>query len=164
MKSNQGYFTFLMMIVSVLLASMAARAQSPIEVTCRAKAKEAALQIYQGCMTDSRAAQIQSLREGYRSELATVKAKYEGMLKELKVKDTKQVSQQKAIQAPARIGQPETPVKGVAKTLPPKRFDNGPALPVQSSTEDLTAVATPPVEMAGVNDPDLAELEDGSGF
>ncbi|HRO68597.1 MAG TPA: hypothetical protein PL182_13580, partial [Pseudobdellovibrionaceae bacterium] len=173
MKAHQKYFAFVMMVLSVMLASMAARAQNEMDLSCRAKAKETALEIYQGCMTESRALKIKTIRDGYRSEMASVKAKYESMLKDMKGTEaaakaataptpttvTKAAPALKAVR-PARA---EQPVSGIAKTLPAKQFDNGPALPIQNATSDLTVVPTPEVEMAGVTNPDLKEIGDESG-
>ncbi|MBX3040794.1 MAG: hypothetical protein KF789_08830 [Bdellovibrionaceae bacterium] len=178
MKAHQKYFAFIMMVLSVMLASMAARAQNEMELSCRSKAKETALEVYQGCMTESRALQIKAIRDGYRSEMATVKAKYEGMLKDMKGAETAVKAAPATATKPStvtkttsaapvvatRAGRAEQPVAGIAKTLPAKQFDNGPALPVQNNTADLTVVPTPEVEMAGVNSPDLKEVGDESGF
>lgn len=124
MKAHQIYFAVVMMVLSVMLASMTAWAQADLELTCRAKAKEVALEFYQGCMTEGRTQKINSIREEYKSELSALKSKYEGMLKEMKTTD-------KAALAPKKT---ETPTKGVARQLPAKTVDNGPALPIQSES------------------------------
>lgn len=68
---------------SVLLLSTSVFAQSEYEVTCRAQAKEIALQTYQTCVTEGRQARIKEIRDSYKGELAEVKAKYEKLLQEM---------------------------------------------------------------------------------
>ncbi len=177
MKANQKYFALVMMVLSVMLASMAARAQNEMELSCRAKAKETALEVYQGCMTEARTQKLKTIREDYRSEMTALKAKYDGMLQEMKAtpsvvsKNPTQTAvtnaSPKASATPVigtRSGRAEQPVNGIAKSLPAKQFDNGPAQPIQQKTTDLTVVPTPPVDMAGVSAPDMKEVEDQSGF
>lgn len=140
MKAREKYFAFVMMILSVILASKAARAQSEMEMTCRSKAKIEALEIYQGCMSEARTQKINTIRESYRAEIGALKAKYDEMLKELKPTDggkaaSPEVSATKMPpMSSGSLGKAEIPTKGVPSTLPAKKFDNGPALPVQTET------------------------------
>lgn len=66
------------------LSPFAALAQgSSAELTCRAQAKEMAMQTYSNCMTTARNQQVEDIRKNYKKELQAVKQKYEGELKKL---------------------------------------------------------------------------------
>lgn len=151
-----------MMMVSILLASMASKAESEVELTCRAKAKEVALQTYQSCASESRVTRLKEIRAGYKNELAEVKAKYDRMLKEMgpatgaptagalpAASPTKPSRVAKAPRmtmsppvAPSRLGRSERPTSGIARKLPAKQNDNGPALPVSSASDSDSVVTT----------------------
>lgn len=67
-----------------MISPVVVMAQSPsAELTCRAQAKEVALQAYSNCMTTARNQQVDDIRKNYKKELQAVKAKYEGELKKL---------------------------------------------------------------------------------
>ncbi|MBX2986648.1 MAG: hypothetical protein KF802_02015 [Bdellovibrionaceae bacterium] len=177
-KQNK-YFLMLMMIVSVMLASMAAKAQTEIEMSCRAKAKEVALQAYEGCVTETRATRLQEIRDGYKSEMADVKAKYDRMMQEISPSSEAPAEKPGAKSggkaAPTRSVQnkgaaknyvPETPVIGMAKKLPAKQNNNGPARPMNSVDEIPQAVVVPRSASETVTLPESGDLskQDTSGF
>lgn len=158
-QSQNHFFLVVMMMVSILLASMASKAETETEVTCRAKAKEVALQTYQNCASDNRVSRLKEIRDGYKNELAEVKAKYDRMLKEMGPSGTTtpQAQSPMPIKAPRvaktprmtmtpsvpnRIGRAERPVSGVARKLPAKQNDNGPALPIQSLSDSDSMVTS----------------------
>ncbi|UOF01831.1 hypothetical protein [Bdellovibrio reynosensis] len=112
---------------STVLFSVSAISQTSAEVTCRAQAKEAAVQTYSSCITTARANQVEEIRKSYKEELAALKAKYD---KELK----KMSGAAKAEKSVVRTSQASRPVKGIAKSLPTK----------SASTVDIQEVETVP--------------------
>lgn len=57
--------------------------QSSAELTCRAQAKDLAMQTYSSCMTQARNNQVEEIRKNYQKELTALKTKYDGKLKTL---------------------------------------------------------------------------------
>lgn len=92
---------------ATVLFSANAFTQTSAEVTCRAQAKEAAVQTYSTCITEARNNKVDEIRKNYQKELTDLKAKYD---KELK----KMGAGQKQTQ------QNPKPLKGIAKDLPKK--------------------------------------------
>lgn len=94
-----------------------AHAQTSAEVTCRAKAKEIAIQTYSSCVTEVRNSQVQSIRSDYQKELADLKQKYDRKIQKVAPAKNNNVT----IKSKAGVSSPR-PVKGIAKDLP-KRVD-----------------------------------------
>lgn len=151
------------MLASYLLAAQTARAQNDIELSCRAKAKEVAVEAYTGCVSEGRKARLSDIRSNYKAEVASVKAKYDQMLKEMApptsaaapaapVKKAKAAANKPA----AKPGRAETPVSGVAKTLPAKQNDNGPALPMGYESDEATVMTSDSAEITP--DPEMVEV------
>jgi hypothetical protein len=154
-------FAGAMLVVSLMLASMASKAQNSIELSCRAKAKEVAIQAYDGCVTEARTTKLIEIRDGYKSEMSEVKSKYDRMLKELKGEAPAAPAASKASTGamnaapakkaaktakatkilPAKAGRAERPTAGIAQKLPAKMNDNGPALPIQNISEEMPVIA-----------------------
>lgn len=57
--------------------------QSSAELTCRAQAKDLAMQTYSSCMTQARNNQVEEIRKNYQKELTALKTKYDSKLKTL---------------------------------------------------------------------------------
>lgn len=131
------------MAASYLLAAQTVRAQSDIELTCRSKAKEVAVETYTGCVSEGRKARLSEIRSNYKAEVATVKAKYDQMLKDMSASGSAKAApakKAKAATAPARTGRAEKPTAGVARSLPAKQNDNGPALPIATESDEQAVV------------------------
>lgn len=106
MKTIAAFFT-------LILVSGNTYAQTSAEVTCRAKAKEIAIQTYSSCVTEVRNSQVQNIRSDYQKELAELKQKYDQKIQ--KVAPSKKSGM--TVKATAAVSSPR-PVKGVAKDLP----------------------------------------------
>ena len=116
---------------ATILFSANGFSQSSAEVTCRARAKEMAVQTYATCITEERTSKVEEIRKSYQKELADLKAKYDTELK--KMAGPKALP--KAAPAPA-----PKPVKGVAQTLPKKTPSNTEPAPVQNVSEGTKVV------------------------
>ncbi|MGZ3772231.1 MAG: hypothetical protein ACXVCY_00055 [Pseudobdellovibrionaceae bacterium] len=57
--------------------------QTSAELTCRAQAKELAMQTYSNCITQARNHQIEEVRKNYQKELSNLKVKYDNELKKI---------------------------------------------------------------------------------
>jgi len=127
--------TIFSFFATILFTANAFSQTSSAEVTCRAQAKEQAVQIYSSCITEVRSAQVEHIRAEYQKELAALKNKYDSELK--KVAGAKKVSKaQLAKEAKAAI----KANKGtVAQTLPEKTNRNE-ATPVQSVSDETKVV------------------------
>lgn len=121
---------------AIIFFSSAALPQTAAEVTCRAQAKEVALQTYSSCITEARNSQVDEIRKSYQKDLADLKAKYDQELKKMA--------------APGKSGRPSgaalksapapVPVKGVAKQLPGKTPVMTEAPSVQTVSEGTKVV------------------------
>lgn len=90
--------------------------QSSAELTCRAQAKEIALQTYSSCITEARNNKVEEIRKNYQKAVSDAKARAEKELKELKGSNTPKATKNETVTvSQARAPRP---VKGVAKTLP----------------------------------------------
>jgi hypothetical protein len=152
------------MAASYLLAAQTVRAQSDIELSCRAKAKEVAVEAYTGCVSEGRKARLSEIRTSYKAEVASVKAKYDQMLKDMGTPNAsaKAAPAKKAkAAAPTRMGRAEKPTTGVAKSLPAKQNDNGPALPLTGESDEqavVTVDASEGQDPATTPDPEMVEV------
>lgn len=123
----------------ITVTGLIAQAQSSAELTCKAQAKEIAVQTYSNCMTEARNGQIDQIRKNYKEELSALKAKYDSELKRLSDSGGSTVST-KSKKAKTSVSVQEvqnTPApratKGIAKQLP-TRSATREAAPVQSVT------------------------------
>lgn len=152
-----------LVITSFMLLSSVVWAQtqeSSADLTCRAKAKEVALQTYSLCMSDHKSKQTEALRKAYEEEALKLKAQYEAEIAKLQA--TAEATNNKAepasapstatTVAPAPIAAPvPTPAltiplldkkqktepaanKGVSKVLPAKKVKTQ-YLPIQTIIE-----------------------------
>lgn len=69
--------------VSVLLFSQVSSAQAVIELSCKAKAKEIALQTYDTCVSEKKQAHIDQIRQEYQDKLNELKKQYDTELKKM---------------------------------------------------------------------------------
>lgn len=118
--------------------SLSALPQTSAELTCRAQAKEAALQTYSSCITEARNSQVDEIRKNYQKELSDLKAKYDHELKKMGSGASK-----KARTAPtAKVQKTPVATKGIAKQLPAKApVASDDAMPVQTISEGTKVVA-----------------------
>ncbi|NUN06681.1 MAG: hypothetical protein HUU57_13080 [Bdellovibrio sp.] len=119
-----------------ILVSTNAFTQTSAELTCRAQAKEIAMQTYSSCITQARNSHVEEVRKNYQKELADLKSKYD--------KELKKLSGSKAQAPAAKIKQTPAsrPVKGIAKELPGKAsVSSTDAAPVQTVTEGTKVVS-----------------------
>jgi hypothetical protein len=133
----------------ILVFKVKAFGQTSYELQCKAQAKELALQTYQTCVTENRQAQIESVRQEYQQKLMELKEHYNQELKKAGGKngsDEGATVNLKSNKKTAKKGKPEKGKKGVAKILPKKQNDNGPALPTQIVTDEPPVVPAPVYE------------------
>lgn len=123
-----------------VLFSTNAYTQTSAELTCRAQAKEVAMQTYSSCITQARNSHVEEVRKNYQKELADLKSKYDKELKKLggnKATASTAMPPTKIKQTPA-----SRPVKGIAKELPSKApVSSSDAAPVQTVTEGTKVVS-----------------------
>ena len=84
--SNKRGIMKTLVLTSLMLLSSVALAQtqeSSADLTCRAKAKEVALQTYSLCMSDHKSKQTEALRKAYEEEALKLKAQYESEIAKL---------------------------------------------------------------------------------
>ncbi|GEM_PF-1623032 len=135
---------------ALILFSGNASAQTSAEVTCRAKAKEIAIQTYSSCVTEVRNSQVQSIRTDYQKELADLKQKYDRKIQKVAPAKNNNVT----IKTKAVVSSPR-PVKGVAKELP-KRADTSAQTGTVSPADEIE-VAT--VTVSGSDSDSVIERE-----
>lgn len=83
--------------------------QTSAELTCRAQAKELAMQTYSNCITQTRNQQVDEIRKNYQKELSSLKTKYDNELKKIGGGKTGKTTRSTS-----------APTKEVIKTLPLK--------------------------------------------
>ena len=150
------------LILALTMFATKTFAETEIELTCRAKAKEIAVETYNGCVTDARQSRIQEIREEYKTKLAEMKNHYDTELKKIAggktgkgTKAEKPAKAEKAVPA-ARSVRAEKPTQGVVKALPAKQNDNGPALPVQTVSEEPSKVVSQ--TQSNTDDPEIIDI------
>lgn len=170
MKKQNYFFPLLMLALSLVLAEKAAHAAGgPIDVMCRNKAKELAVQTYQTCVTEERASRLTDLKSRYKARMSEVKDEFQRELNEINGK-TPQATATEPAKAPTavkpaakakpvRAGRAEKPVTGVAKSLPAKQNDNGPALSMDAEPEVQTVVAAPSDDTSAA-EPEIVEIQE----
>ncbi len=80
-KSIRLFFTIIVVLYAYTQSVSAASTGSSTDLLCRNKAKEIAAETYKSCITESKQAQVSSLRDEYKAELAEVKNRYDEKLK-----------------------------------------------------------------------------------
>lgn len=133
------YMKTILTFFAIILFTNPSFSQSSAEVTCRAQAKEVAVQTYASCITQARASQVDDIRKSYQKELADLKQKYDSELK--KVSGNQKSAKSSAVKAKAPRA-----TKGVAKELPTKEAAVIDATPVQTVSEGTKVVAVAPEE------------------
>ncbi len=89
-KSNLAALTLtILSLVSVNSYSAQIKSLNEIEVSCRSKAKEEAANIFKGCMSENKSAQIELIKKDYQDRLKAIKDNYEKELKKLSSKTAK---------------------------------------------------------------------------
>ena len=116
-------------------------AQSSVELTCRAQAKELALQTYSSCVTEARNNRVEEIRKNYQKELAELKSKYDKELKKMGGSASASTT------------------KGVTKALPTKAPRSIEATPIQNNS--ISAQKVIPFESEETSS-DSAEVDDSS--
>lgn len=131
---------------ATILFAANAFTQTSAEVTCRAQAKEIAMQTYSSCVTDARNKQVDEIRKNYQKELSDLKSKYDKELKKMG-SGTAAAGKKSKNSAPtvkevkeARAAAPK-PVKGIAKELPSKAPSVEATPSVQTVSEGTKVVA-----------------------
>ncbi len=76
-------------LVSVNSIAAQIKSLNEIEVSCRFKAKEEAANIFKGCMSENKSAQIELIKRDYQDRLKAIKDNYEKELKKLSSKSAK---------------------------------------------------------------------------
>ncbi len=133
--------------------------QTSQELTCKAQAKEVALQTYQGCVTEARKGQMDSIRKEYSAKLTELKEHYNKELKKAAgkeagkeaAKETNEESnsteegsiQLKPSKKAAKTSmnmKMEKGTKGLARMLPKKQSKTVAAMPVNTVSDDVKVV------------------------
>ena len=139
----------------ILVFGFKAYGQTSQELSCKAQAKEVALQTYQSCVTEARKDQIDSLRKEYSAKLSELKEHYNNELRKAAGKEAaKEASEEsnseeatiqlKPSKKPAKTSQnlkAKKVSKSLARVLPKKQSMTTAALPVSNITEDMKVVA-----------------------
>lgn len=114
-------------------------AENAIEAMCKGKAKEVAVETYKSCVTENKQAEISRIRKDYQQKLSELKEYYNKELKKLSGEKNQGTAQTTPLPTPSVVRKqaPEKPVVGIAKKLPTKQQDNGPALPVDNETQEI---------------------------
>src|SRR5688500_10763984 len=100
MKKGLREVVYMIHIIGLILVfKVKAFGAAPMsyELQCKAQAKEVALQTYQSCITENRAAQIDTLRKEYQLKLNELKEHYN---KELKKAAGKEANKETSEMAP----------------------------------------------------------------
>jgi ribosomal protein L44E len=132
------------LIIALTFFARSAYAESAAELTCKAQAKEIAVQTYSSCITESRNSQIEQIRKSYKEELANLKSKYDRELKKMGSTATKATAPNKTTATKGKRSAPtvqeitetiEAPKasKGIARQLPTRRVTR--ELPLKTVTE-----------------------------
>lgn len=138
----------------ILVFKVKAYGQTSYELQCKAQAKEVALQTYQTCITENRQAQIESVRKEYQQKLNELKNHYNKELQKAGGKEIKEshpseetdgatINLRASGKKSAKIRKGEKPTKGIAKVLPRKQQNNGPALPAQIVNDEPPVIPVP---------------------
>ncbi len=143
----------------ILVFGFKAYGQTSQELSCKAQAKEVALQTYHSCVTEARKDQIDSLRKEYSAKLSELKEHYNNELRKAAGKEAakeavKEASEEsnseeatiqlKPSKKPAKTSQnlkAKKLSKSLARVLPKKQSVTTAALPVSNITEDMKVVA-----------------------
>nr|WP_295900516.1 hypothetical protein [uncultured Bdellovibrio sp.] len=134
---------------ATILFTANAFTQTSAELTCRAQAKEMAMQTYSSCITEARNNQVEEIRKNYQKELSDLKAKYDKELKKMNTGASKKASKH-AVAPTVKEVQTPRPVKGIAKELPGKAPVTSEAAPVQTVSEGTKVVAVGSEEASGL--------------
>ena len=156
MIQSRSHLVYVHILGLVLVFGVKAFGQSSQELSCKAQAKEIALQTYQGCVTDARKEQMDSLRKEYSAKLSELKEHYNKELKKAagkeSVKDAAKdaneetnTSEEGSIQLkpskkPAKTTSNtklEKGTKGMARMLPKKQSKSYAAMPVNTISDDV---------------------------
>jgi ribosomal protein L44E len=132
-----------LLILTLSFLSVNAFAEAVSELTCKAQAKEIAVQTYSNCITQARNNEIEQIRKNYKEELASLKSKYDRELK--KMGSIKAAKPTTAMAKPAKRSTAPTvqevtsaieapkATKGIARQLPTRKATN--ELPVKAVTD-----------------------------
>lgn len=155
MKKQSFGFPLFMLAVSIFLAHEAARAEGAVELMCKNKAKEIALQTYSNCVTEEKTTRLKDIKERYKARMSEVKDQFQRELNDLNGGAAKSERTPKAEVKPqakaraTRPGRAERPVSGIATALPAKQNDNGPAMSLQASMDAQTVVTPAALDADG---------------
>jgi ribosomal protein L44E len=132
-----------LLILALSFLSMNAFAETASDLTCKAQAKEIAVQTYSNCITQARNSEIEQIRKNYKEELASLKSKYDREIK--KMGSIKVAKPTTAATKPARRSTAPTvqevttaieapkATKGIARQLPTRKATR--ELPVKAVTD-----------------------------
>ncbi|WII71565.1 hypothetical protein QJS83_13935 [Bdellovibrio sp. 22V] len=148
--------TILSFFATILFAANAFT-QTSAELTCRAQAKEIALQTYSSCVTEARNNQVEEIRKNYQKELSDLKAKYDKELKKMGGGGAKKAVKNGA--PTVREVQAPKAVKGIAKQLPGRGSVNTEAAPIQVVSEGTKVVAVGTEDVAEGLEKEAAEAD-----
>ena len=162
-KSSSNFICGVHILGLILVFGVKAFGQTSQELSCKAQAKEVALQTYQSCVTEARKDQIDSLRKEYSAKLSELKEHYNSELRKAAGKETtkeankdapKEISEEstseegmiqlKPTKKPAKTSQnlrDKKASKSLARVLPKKQSIATTALPVSTITEDIKVVS-----------------------
>lgn len=142
---------------ATIFFSLSALPQTSAELTCRAQAKEVALQTYSSCITEARNSQVDEIRKNYQKELSDLKAKYD---QELKKMGSGSAKKGRNTAPTAKVQKAPVAAKGIAKQLPGKApVASDDAMPVQTVSEGTKVVAVGTEESSDALEKEAADAD-----
>ena len=155
MIQSRGQLISVHVLGLLMVFGVKAFGQTSQELTCKAQAKEVALQTYQGCVTEARKEQMDTLRKEYSAKLSELKEHYNKELKKAAGKEgvkeanedansseegTIQLKPAKKAAKTSLNMKMEKGTKGLARMLPKKQSKTMAAMPVSTVSEDVKVV------------------------
>jgi hypothetical protein len=136
-------------------------AQSTIELSCRAQAKEVAVQTYQDCVTQARTQRIQEIRKEYQAKLSDLKSTYDQELKNLAgEKATSKIKSHKAHIKTKVKNLLQNSEKSKAGNRLPEKLIPTKKLPIRQPEETNTVVLVPQETPEGAQSPESNQDRD----
>ncbi|MEK6774756.1 MAG: hypothetical protein AABY64_12505 [Bdellovibrionota bacterium] len=143
-----------------LISTAHAQQTSSADLTCRAQAKEIALQTYQSCVTTARQQRVDEIRKEYQAKLTDLKSHYDSELKKLAPGSSAvsaKSSSNAGLTGKNKKLNAEANSRASAQVLPKKKLQNVQSLPIQSgqSGVESTSVVEETDSPVNVVDPEV---------
>lgn len=149
MKIPKPFIYMIHILGLILVFKIKAFGQTSYELSCKAQAKEVAVQTYQSCVTEARQQQVDTIRKEYQEKLNQLKEHYNQELKKASGKESAAAvapTNPQEATVTLRPNNQKAPKgrtsRSVAKTLPKKQGGTIATLPAQTITEDIKVIPT----------------------